>query len=253
MQPGPFEPGNPVGAPHEMESHPVFRQVKKFLGFILNEPSEELSLISDANKRKVCGEILSDVGDNVILRDPVLAVRKRLANYTTLTAYDSVLTKTPRESEFPGITGELRPRLRELSKVDPRLREFLQNQKAPLRTIDEMAELLRARGILYNIWARAYNVARIELGDWDKDKRRDWYGPYKIAQAIHCEYAYRRELAMAPNIRSPGKPGDGFAEFIAYGEFEKIILEGTKDPRLAWEERWQAQLGYPSPLAGLEL
>jgi len=250
------EPHDPRAAPHpswEARSHSAAEQVERFLSFIVHEPSEELSEITDANKRKICEEILSDVLENVGHPDPVLAVRRRLTNYATLTAYDEVLTRTPRQSEFRAITGELRPRLPELARINPLLTEFLCSEPGAPATVDQMADRLRARAIVYNMWARAYNVARIELGDWDKDKRKDWYGAYRIAQAVFCEFAYRRELRMPPNIRSAEMKTDGTAEFAVYGEFEKIILDGHRQPRRVWEERWESLLHYPCPLGGLEL
>jgi hypothetical protein len=251
----PSEPNDPRAAPllpGDVKTRSVVEQVERFLSFIVHEPSEELSEITDANKRKISEEILSDVLENVGHPDPVLAVRRRLTNYATLTAYDEVLTRTPRQSEFRGITGELRPRLPELARINPLLKEFLFSEPDAPATVDLMADRLRARGIVYNMWARAYNVARIELGDWDKNKREDWFGPYKIAQAVFCEFAYRRELRMPPNIRSSETQTDGSAEFAAYGEFEKIILDGHRQPRRVWEERWESLLHYPCPLRGLE-
>jgi hypothetical protein len=249
------EPNDPRATPQpvDLKARSVTEQVKRFLSFVVEEPSEELSEITRANKRRLCDEILTDVVENVDLPEPVLAVRRRLTNYLTLTAYDEVLTKTPKQSAFRGITGELRPRLPELARINALLKDFLGREPNPPGTVDEMANLLRARGIVYNLWARAYNVARIELGDWDNDKGKDWYGPYKIAQAIFCEFAYRRELRMPPNVRSPGGLSDGSAEFALYGEFERIVLDGAIHPRLAWEERWESILRYPCPLKGLEL
>jgi hypothetical protein len=227
--------------------------VQRFLGFVVNEQSEELSEITGANKRRLCEDILSDVAESLAQPEPILAVRRRLTNYATLTAYDDVLARTPRQSEFRGITGLLRSRLPELARINPRLREFLSQGPGGLDGADQMAELLRARGIVFNLWTRAYNVARIELGDWDNDKSRDWYGPYRIARSIFCEYAYRRELGMAPNIPSADRPGDGAAEFAAYGDFDKVVLEGHEHPRPVWESRWESLLHYPCPLAGVEL
>lgn len=252
MQSGPKDAWNSRVAPKEPGAHPVYGQVQRFLAFVVNERSEELSEITAANKRKLCDEILSDVAENVAQAEPILAVRRRLTNYATLAAYDEVLAKTPNQSEFRGITGALRSRLPDLAKISPRLREFFSGRPGPLETSDQMADLLRARAVVFNLWTRAYNVARIELGDLDRDKRRDWFGPYKIAQAIFCEFAYRRELGMRPNIPSADRPGDGVAEWALYGEFEKVVLEGHIQPRLVWESRWESLLHYPCPLAGVE-
>src|ERR1700690_1142443 len=161
MQSEPNDPPSTHDAPGDINARSVSGQVQRFLSFIVNEPSEELSEITGANKRKICGEILVDVLENIDQPEPVLAVRRRLTNYATLTAYDLVLTRTPRQSEFRGITGEMRHRLPELAKVNTLLRDFFGREHRPPGTAEEMADLLRARAIVFNLWCRAYNVARI--------------------------------------------------------------------------------------------
>ena len=248
----PSESPDPTHPPGDARARAVAAQVRQFLDFIVNEPSEELSAITGGNKRKIVGEILSDVAENLARPDPVLSVRRRLTNYTTLTVQDEVLTLTPEEAPFPGISGTLRLRLPELATVNPRVREFFGAGSPRLNSIDQMAERLRARSVVFNLWARAYNVARIELGDWDRDKRQDWLGPFRIVQAILCEFAYRRELGMPSNLGSGTGPRGVPVEFMAYADFEKMVLEGHRGPRRLWEERWEAELKGPCPLKGRE-
>ncbi len=229
----------------------MYGQVQRFLRFIVSEPSEELYALAGANKERVCAEIIADVVENVERPEPVVAVRRRLANYTSLTAQDEVLVLAPGAGAFPGITGELCARVPELARANPRLREFLAAcQGGPA---EPMVDLLRARGALFSLWMRAYNVARMQLGDWDKDKSRDWFGAFRIAQALHCEFAYRKELGMPPNLQSLDRLTGGIGEYMLYGEFEKVVLEGHREPRAVWEARWESVLHYPSPLAGLDL
>ena len=252
MSPSPHDPKDRRPAPGDALARGVGDQVRTFLDFIVREPSEELSAITESNKRKIVGEILSDVAENVAKQAPVLCVRRRLTNFATLTVMDEVLTNTPQEAGFPGVTGMLGPRLPELASVNPRLREFFGSGRAKPHGVDQMADLLRARGIVFNLWARAYNVARIELGDWDRDKKLDWFAPYKATQAILCEFAYRRELGMPSNLPSKDERAGVPAEFMAYAEFEKAVLEGHGQPRLVWEEKWEADLGRPCPFKGRE-
>ena len=251
--PPPNDPQGPRSPPGDPRARAVWEQVRGFLDFVVNEPSEELSAITAANKQRIVGDILSDVADNVARPDPVLSVRRRLTNYAALAASDEVLAMAPGEASGPGASGTLRLRLPELAARDPRLGEFFAKAPAPLGNADQMAELLRARSVMFNLWARAYNVARIEIGDYDRDKRRDWFSPYKVTQAILCEFAYRRELGLPSNLGAEAGPRGVPLEFMAYAEFEKAILEGHPEPRLLWEQRWEAELKRPCPLKGLEL
>jgi hypothetical protein len=252
MQVGPSEAGSRDRASKGAEAAAVHAQVQKFLRFVVNETSEEMSEITAANKKRVCEEILSDVDESLGQQDPVLAARRRLTNYATLNARDTVLSKAPGKGEFEGITGGLRARLPDLASVDPGLREFFARDASKATTAERMAELLRARAILFSLWMRAYNVVRIDLGDWDNDKRRDWFGAFWIAQALCSEYGYRRELDMPSNI-APAESRSGIPkEVMAYCEFESIILGGHASPRPAWEEKWATLLKFPCPLAGLE-
>jgi hypothetical protein len=252
MQPKPPSPQDEPRAPADRKAQAVCDQVGKFLGFVVNETSEELSEISTANKQRICDEIQRDVLENVGRPEPVLAVRRRLTNYATLAVRDEVLTLTPAETVVLGISGNLRPRIPDLAKRIPAIGEFLGKRAAEPATVGQMADLLRARGIVFNLWARAYNVARMELGDWDRDRARDWFAPYKVVQAIISEYNYRKELGMPSNIPSPYALTEGSGELVVYAEFHKLVLEGHALPRLAWEERWESVLKYPSPLKGME-
>jgi hypothetical protein len=253
MQPSPRDPEVGKKGPNDPKPRAAHEQVRKFLNFIVNESSEELCEISGANKRKISGEILADVLENIENREPILAVRRRLANYATLAVRDEVLSMTPAATHIPEITGMLRSRLPDLAARNPAIGEFLGKGAGQPQTADQMADLLRARGIVFNLWARSYNVARMELGDWDEDKKVDWFAPFKLAQAITCEFAYRKELGMPSNIPSPHELTEGSGEFMVYADFLKIILEGNAKPRPAWEARWEAALKYPNPFKGLEL
>lgn len=243
------EQPKPPGDPRMRQ---VWTQVRGFLDFVVNDASEELAAMTAANKWRIVGDILADASENLASPDPVLSVRRRLSNYAALAASDDVLAKTPEEAAFPGVTGTLRLRLPELAARSPRLRQFLGSAASAPGSVDQMADLLRARGIMFNLWARAYNVARIELGDYDRDKRRDWFGAYRLAQEILCEFSYRRDLGMESNLGTEPGPNGAPAEFMAYAEFEKAVLEGHREPRLVWEAKWEADLGRPCPLKGVE-
>ena len=252
MQPLPNVPMGEGKAPKASRERIIYEQVKRFLDFILSDPFEELSEIADANKRKICGEILSDVAENLEKREPILSVRRRLGNYATLTARDEVLVKTPDMAGFKGITGELGPGSRNLPPSIPASGSFSAGERkprgpsGPWRTFCAQGPSSSTSGRAPTMWVR------MELGDWDKDKRLDWFAPNKVAQMVVCEQAYRKELGMPSTLAAPREEG-GSGELIAYGEFEKVVLEGHRQPRLVWEDRWEAMLGYPNPLKGLEL
>ncbi len=239
--------------PGEPRARSVWMQVRGFLDFVVNDGSEELAAMTPASKRRILADILSDAAEHLMGLDPVLGVRRRLVNYVALAASDEVLAKTPEEAKFAGVTGTLRLRLPELAARNTRLREFFGSSAAKFESVDQMADLLRARGIMFNLWARAYNVARIELGDFDRDKRRDWFAPYRVAQEVLCEFSYRRDLGMASNLGPETGENGAPLEFMAYAEFEKAVLEGHREPRLVWEAQWESDLGRPCPMKGVEL
>ena len=144
----------------ENDAHPVYGGLHRLLRNIVNDPGEGVYNLTIENKRKICGEIIADFIDNYEQTHPILAIRKRLTHYTANAARDMVLIKTPRESEFPGNTGELRAKLPELVKVDLDLKEdFAKTMEHP-KTASAMADLLTARALVFNLWLRAYDYAR---------------------------------------------------------------------------------------------
>jgi hypothetical protein len=238
-------------AKNQIERHPILGPAHKFIVSILNDPKESLFQLTDENKDKTGDQLFQDVIETLSDSNPILAVRKRLTNYTGLAAYAVVAIGNPGQNECPEVTGELKARLPELIKVSDALKNILTDEAEKLETVEDITASLTAKCLFYDLWMRTYNYVRILIDDFYEDKKKDWFAPYKIAQLIFCEYTYRKALKMPTNIRTGDPLTEGAGEMIAYGEFETIILAGHKDPRAIFEGEWMRICHYTCPLADI--
>ena len=238
----------------KLQAHPVCGMVMDFLAMVLKDPSEPLSQITNESKGKIGNEIFADIVGKISQPNPVQAVRNQLAVYVLNTTQFGVLLTTPETSMFKGISGELRPRIPELAKINKDLKEFFHGLQESPTTPSEMVEDLYAIHCHRDLWMRTYNITRIALKDHHADKRKDWFRPFLISQSIFWEYAYRNELNMPSNIEADEGEGiPGFARHCLYGSWPEIIEAGHQHPRLVWETNWESKIRKPSPFAGIEL
>src|SRR5690606_35064077 len=98
-----------------------------------------------------------------------------------------------------GISGELKSYIPQLALKDEELRKFFYNLSSDATAAD-------MQNALYNVfhhqslWVDAFNIARMERGDYHDDRRRDWYIPFMLSQGIFQEHVYRYTLSLPSNI-----------------------------------------------------
>jgi hypothetical protein len=238
----------------EIRSHPVLGPISEFARRTFANPEDYLSAVPDANKTAATINVINGIREALAEPDPILAVRKRLATVVDDGVRYGVLVTTPEHSTFDGISGELKPRITDLAKIDERLQTYFRALERPPVTEEEML------AALYNIVhyrrfeMQAYDMVRRILGDHDPDKQFDWFRPFLISQSIFVEYLYRLELGMSSNIigdHHDGTMRPGFARHQVFGSWPEILWSSEKSPRLVWENRWRSTFGEPSAFAGL--
>ena len=128
----------------------------------------------------------------------------------------------------PGITGGLKELLGQIAETNSDLRSEIYG-KTNLPTLDVLKELVQQ-----TYWfLETFNSARIELGDYNKD--RDWCMPFKHAACANYEHMYRREADLPPAF-------DEYTASLAptaYSIFTDIVLSGAKDPDLEWRDYYK--------------
>lgn len=172
-------------------------------------------------------------------RDPLTTCRERLCVTMLELAMYQVLFIPPAPDDDvtglrgePGITGELKEHLFELSRVNDDLHALLSASGEPI-TRDSIWEIL-SRSYWETYWLlESINAVRIELGDYDDDD--DWYRAFMHAAGANSEHLYRRNLDM------PSCFDEDVADIAptAYSIFTDTVLSGTENPGLEWREYYK--------------
>jgi hypothetical protein len=132
----------------------------------------------------------------------------------------------------PGITGGLKEHLGRIAETNVDLRSEIHG-KTDSPTLDAIWDLV-LQAYWQNYWfLETFNSARIELGDYSKD--RDWYAPFKHAACANYEHIYRREIGLAPAFDED----NASLASTAYSIFTDIVLSGAKDPDLEWRDYYK--------------
>jgi hypothetical protein len=147
--------------------------------------------------------------------------------------------------DYEGVTGELKASLPELVKVDNELEAFFYGLDETPTTPSDTWDAVVMRYWVLHLYMDTYNLVRIALGDWHKEKQKDWFRPCYISLCIWQESQYRQKLGMPPAIS--GTNPDRKA--LMHSTWINRLEEGHKEVRLAWEKSWTEVFHEPSPYA----
>ena len=171
--------------------------------------------------------------------DPVMACREKLAaKMIEFASYQVLVIPPPPENDpsglrsQPGITGGLKEHLGRIAEANSHLRSEIYG-KTKLRTLDIIWDLVQQSYWQTHWFLETFNTARIELGDYSKD--RDWYMPFKHAACANYEHIYRREAGLPPAFDED----TAALAPTAYSIFTDIVLSGAKDPGLEWRDYYK--------------
>jgi hypothetical protein len=175
-----------------------------------------------------------------IIRDanPVMKCRQALCDAVLeLSNYQVLVLPPPPELDTTGlrgtqgITGELKPRLLEISEKNETLRELVYGAFPGKPTYEEVWNLVAGLHWRNAWWTETINAARNALGDCNAVQDRDWYRPFLHAMCVFAEDTYRKDIGMPPAI-----PGDGFPAPLVYSSLLQAVLRGDRYPDLSWRE-----------------
>ena len=171
--------------------------------------------------------------------DPVMACREKLAaKMIEFASYQVLVIPPPPENDpsglrsQPGISGGLKEHLGRIAEANSHLRSEIYG-KTKLPTLDIIWDLVQQSYWQTYWFLETFNSARIELGDYSKD--RDWYMPFKHAVCANYEHIYRREAGLPPAFDED----TAALAPTAYSIFTDIVLSGAKDPGLEWRDYYK--------------
>jgi hypothetical protein len=173
--------------------------------------------------------ICNSADPETMCRDEIVRAVLELACYQVL-----VIPPPPEEDPTglrgqPGVTGELRPGLVELSVKDDDLRSAIYGE-TDSREFDELFAVIERRYWEARWIAETLNATRIALADGAGET--DWYPAFVHAACVSREHKYRWGLELPP----------AFDESIArqaanaYAVFTDIVVSGSNDPVREWRE-----------------
>jgi len=236
-------------ADRELERHPVYGPVLRYARAILSDGSQGIGKMwTEPGKEKLLHSLRSDMALALTEPNPVQAVRMRTIEFMLEAAKFDLLVMRP-PTPFKGLSGELESRIPELAKSDKELETFFYSIDPTPTAFDDMRGAVLGRYWGMHLYMNSYNQARIALGDWHPDRKKDWFRPCYISLCIWQESLYRGQLGLPPVIE--GEMQDMKA--IMHGTWVKLADEGHKELRLDWEKTWRDAFKEPSPYDDLEV
>ncbi len=197
------------------------------------------NFVGDDERDALARELFLEINLICNAYEPVTACRQKLA--TTMIKFASfqvLVIPPPPEADpsdlrsQPGISGELKQHLVEISENNYELRsEIYGATDAP--TFNSIWESVQ-KSYWQSYWfLETFNAARVELADCRSD--HDWFMPFKHAACAYYEHIYRREADLPPVF------DEGIASDVAnaYSIFTDIVLSGSEDPDLEWRDYYK--------------
>lgn len=135
----------------------------------------------------------------------------------------------------PAISGELKPLIFELWKVDEQLRELIEPvSKIERKSWDDVWNPILFK---YRIcWAKAnvYNVMRAAVGDGDPSSTDDWFRKLVLCLAVQAEDEARKKLNM-PALLDNDRMTSGLMA-LCIGSIWNRVIEGHERPDVVWRQ-----------------
>lgn len=236
-------------AASHLERHPIFGRVTRYAREILNDTTKGLGQHwSESGKQELLLNLLSDLKKVLAQPNPAQAVRMRTLEFMLLAAQFDVLVMQP-PTPFPGLSGKLKSHIPDLAKKDQDLEEFFYGFNPTPETFNDMWDAVLFRYWVLHLNMNAYNQARIALGDWHEDSKKDWFRPCYTSLCVWQENRYRTLLGLPSAISGH----DFDLKAIMHSTWMNRAEEGHRELRLVWEKSWEEAFSEPSPYRGFEI
>jgi len=192
--------------------------------------------ISEEERSELSRQLYLDINSIFNSADPVSACRERLATaMLKMASYQVLMIPPPPEDDptglrsQPGITGELKGHIVQLSERNGDLRSQIR-EEAEAADFALIWQVIQQSYWTTYWFVETFNAARMALDDFNDTS--DWYKPFMHAACANYEHIYRRDLEM------PSAFADELAQLAAnaYSLYTDIILSGAPDPDLEWRD-----------------
>jgi hypothetical protein len=191
--------------------------------------------------RNVAGDIRENGFKILASENPLIRNREALvASAISMECLDVLVADKkvdPDNPQFlqPAISGELKPLIFELWKVDEKLRELIEPAvKMERKSWDDVWNPILFK---YRIcWAKAniYNALRVAVGDGDPSSTDDWFRKLILCLAVQAEDEARKKLNM-PTLLDNDRTTSGLIA-LCVGSIWNRVIEGYERPDVVWRQ-----------------
>ena len=188
--------------------------------------------------KSVAEKMMEDCRKVFASTDPILTNRQLLADSVLQCAKLQVLLISPVPEQdgtglrgHLGMTGELKPRLLEIIKIDKEFETF-PNGLNFANAWNQVQYAYRRAWAYMNV----FEGLRHQYDDINPEQSKDWFRPFFASQCAYSENKYREELGMEILLDIPGNAGSSIG--LQYGNYRDMVLKGDRFPDLSWEEKF---------------
>lgn len=230
-------------------------RVSEFLQRILDNPAEGFSRFSPEAKKDLSDQLLTDVAGSLANVNPVQDVRRQLAQAISAVTFLLVLIVSPEDPEFEGITGILRPRIREAITTYPEMSSTLIGEIPKTATDGQVIQSVYLSFLTAKLRLRVLDRTRGLLGDWFPDMKRDWIHPFQTSYCLLWEFQIRNALDLPPNLKADPQDENeppGSMRARVHAGWPQLLFTGDPDPRATWAKIWEKAFNEPDPYKGMD-
>ena len=185
--------------------------------------------------------MLKEVNEIITASNKIYACREKLVAYTIMFSKAQVLMLDKNSEEDPtkligtqGISGEIREKIFELSKVNKELIENMHASSNP--SIDDVKDLTLIKYHKAYWQMTVFDAIRKHLNDFNPQEEKDWHRQLVHAMCVWAENNYRKELNMKSLF-----PIDSTTP-LAYNTFFDTVLSDSRFPDLDWKECYKDKI-----------
>jgi hypothetical protein len=241
-----------------VENDPVRGPALRYMREVLNDRTQGVGKYwSEEGKPGLIADVLADI--DTALSNPEgreLAVRMRTIEHILGCADFQVLVIEPAPADDPtglraveGITGALKAHLPAIVEQDDSLRAYVESFRNRSDDAEQAGEqtplwdIVLMRYFVLHFYMSTFNCVRVQLGDYNRDRKRDWFKPALTSSCIFAEANYRKRLGLSSALPQ----ADADMRLLMHSTWANRAQEGHADLRSAWSESWRDVFDEPSP------
>jgi hypothetical protein len=225
-----------------LENDPLYKVAVHVIRETIADDSYGLGKFASQNfKEELAGDILKEVSEVIVSEDRLMANREKLsAAVLMMVKYQILILPSEQDDEEevtglrgkPGISGELKSHILEISEKDKEIKELAWALDNP--TEKDIYEACLFRYWAWGLRAQVFQTLRIQLKDHHPKAEKDWYRPFVEAMCAWEEHNYREAIGL-PDILS-GQDEFGSIAALKYSTFMNMVMDGTRYPNLEFQE-----------------